>query len=345
MEEELQELKEVILKLKAENEKLKQEQMVSPGPSGHPSTASPATFAPQRERLVVVPRERKCPSFRGRTGISLGEWLEEVQACTRSRQLTEVEQALFLFDHLDGEARDEIRFRPREEREDPARVIAALRELYGCSDSYVALQKAFFSRYQQEGETIQEFSLALMSLMAAVKQQAPTEMPNAGELLRDQFVEHVSDSALRRELKQFVRRNVSATLLEVRAEAIRWEREGSSGGARGRSYSVPSAFGLQYGVQCPQTAAAPPIQSELAEMREMLKLQQEQLSKLAEGLSALQGPRRSSNPMSRGPLICRRCWQPGHFAKDCDGVRVSSQPAAQSQQSGRPLTRVAPSEN
>lgn len=119
-------------------------------------------------------------------------------------------------------------------------------------------RRRFFPLRKQEGETLQEFSLALMSLMAAVEQQAPTQMPIAEELLRDQFVEHVIDGSFRRELKQFMRRNPTATLLDVRAEAIMWEHEGSSGGARGRSNSVPSAFGLQHGVQCPQTAINPP---------------------------------------------------------------------------------------
>ena len=75
-----------------------------------------------------------------------------------------------------------------------------------CAESYVALQEAFFSRRQHEGETLLEFSLALMGLMTSVKQRAPSGIPNAEVLLRDQFVEHVLDGPLRRELKQFVRR-------------------------------------------------------------------------------------------------------------------------------------------
>lgn len=66
-----------------------------------------------------------------------------------------------------------------------------------------------------------EFSLALMSLQERVKQQSSTAMPNAGILLRDQFVEFVLDPALRRELKQYVRRQPMCTFLEVQGEAIR----------------------------------------------------------------------------------------------------------------------------
>lgn len=81
--------------------------------------------------------------------------------------------------------------------------------------SYVALQEPFFSRRQHEGETI-AFSLALMGLMTSVKQRTPGGLPNAEVLLRDEFVEHVVDGSLRRELKRFARRQPAATLLEVR---------------------------------------------------------------------------------------------------------------------------------
>lgn len=328
MEEELQQLRDLVRQLQADKEQLLQERAA---PQVSPSTAPPVSSVSASsatltgasvavtERLVVVPRDRKCPMFNGKTGVSIAEWIEEAQACMRARHLSTADQAFFLCDHLEGEAREEIRYRSSAERGDPVRVLAILRELYGCAQSYVTLQQAFFSRQQQEGETLQEFSLALMALMEQVRQSAPDGLLNAEVLLRDQFVEHVLDSSLRRELKQFVRRHPIATLLEVRGEAIRWEREGFSGGARERSHSLPSIYGLQYGVQgnaCPAPPVNPP-HSELGELKELLKCQQEQLNQLTQTVASLQ-TRRPRN----GPLICLRCQQPGHFARDCEGDRV-----------------------
>lgn len=71
--------------------------------------------------------------FNGKTGIGVAEWVEEVQACARAHHLSAADQALFIFDHLEGEAREEIKFHPGEERRDPARVLTILKELYGCS--------------------------------------------------------------------------------------------------------------------------------------------------------------------------------------------------------------------
>lgn len=51
------------------------------------------------------------------------------------------------------------------ERGDPVRILAILKELYGCAESHVVKQAALFSRKQQEGETLLEFSLSLIGLM------------------------------------------------------------------------------------------------------------------------------------------------------------------------------------
>lgn len=206
--------------------------------------------------------------FSGKTGMSIVEWTEEVQACMRACRLSVVDQALFMFDHLQGEAREEIKYRTSAEREDPAKILAILGDLYGCTQSYVTLQQAFFFRKQQEGETLREFSLALMALMERVKWCAPDGLPNAGVLLRDQFVEHVLDGALRRELMQLVRRQPTITLLALRAEAIRWEREGLPGGAMERSHSLPAMYGLQYGVQS-NPRPAPLASSQGSELNEL----------------------------------------------------------------------------
>lgn len=363
-ESELQELRDLVAQLRADNSLLRQEQRDSqPGGSSnvssevsHPSTLAPPSgganaIAP--ERLVFVPRDRKCPYFNGRSGANINEWVEEAQACMRARYLSAIDQAFFLFDHLEGEAREEIKYRPAAEREDPNKIIGILKDLYGCSQSYVALQEAFFCRKQQDGETLQEFSLALMSLMERVKQRAPAGMSNAGVLLRDQFTEHVLDSSLRRELKQLVRRCPTSTLLEVREEAIRWEREGMPGGARGRSYSVPSAHGIQYAVH---SGARPPggnsfQRSELSELKDILKQQQEQLNQLTQTVALLhntQHSSQSSRPPRGGSVICRRCQRPGHYARECEAPRPHPQPPPAtfpSSSGGRPSYPRAPAEN
>lgn len=198
----MRELRELVAQLKSDNERLRQEQVsvaqLVPSNVSIPVVPAPPLVdagASTAERFVFVPRDRKCPKFSGRLGIGVDEWVEEAQACIRLRRLSTADQAFFLVDHLEGEAREEIRYRSVDEREDPKQIIRVLRELYGCTKSYVVLQESFFSRRQQEGETLVEFSLALMSLLEKVKNQSPHGIPNGEILIRDQFVEYVNDCA------------------------------------------------------------------------------------------------------------------------------------------------------
>jgi len=325
--EDLQELRDLVRQLQADKEQLLKERaepnspQSAPGPSGAgPSSGVNMDLLPP-ERLLYIPRERKCPSFRGPSGIPVEDWVEEVRATIRARHLRPIDQAYFIFDHLDGEAKDEIRYRPRADREDPERILVILQDLYGCSKSYVSLQQSLFSRKQLEGESLQEFSHALYCLMEKIERCAPKGMPNAATLLRDQFIEHVCDSDLRRELKRVVRQHPSYSLLEIRAEATRWEREGRPDEPRGRSYSLSALSAPQRASNVPPSS---PASGEMAAIKNMLEKQQEQLNKLTQGLLALQTAPRPLQPNRSGPVICRRCQKPGHYARECDNVRVAS---------------------
>ncbi|KAL3967482.1 carboxypeptidase B2 [Sarotherodon galilaeus] len=345
MEEELTQLRDLVAQLQAENRRMRQERgSEQPGTSAAATASSnnghSAVSAPATERLIYIPRERKCPWFNGKTGIGIAEWVEEVQACLRVRHLSPADQALFIYDHLEGEPREEIKYRLPEEKDDPEKILTILQELYGCTKSYVSLQEEFFSRRQQEGETLQEFSHALMCLMDRVAKQSPHVLLNKDVLLRDQFVENVLDCFLRRELKQYVRSHPTTTLMDVRHEAILWERGGMPGGGRDRSYSVPPALGFQHTVQEVPFRGSPagiaPYASEIRELKEILKSQQEQLNQLAKSLAALNSAP-TPYPASRNKaVICRRCQKVGHFARECP-----SEPTVVPVQSAGTATQVS----
>ena len=101
----MQQLKELVLQLKADNERLRQERAAPLGGHGVAASSAPPGSAPfvgvaaVTERLVVIPRDRKCPN--GRTGIGIADWVEEVQACMRAHHLSAADQARFIFDHLE----------------------------------------------------------------------------------------------------------------------------------------------------------------------------------------------------------------------------------------------------
>ena len=73
--------------------------------------------------------------------------------------------------------------------------------------------------------------------MEKIERCSQNGIPNSAS---DQFVEHVCASDLRRKLKGVVRQHPGSSLLEIRAEALRWEREGRPDEHRGRSHSLPA---------------------------------------------------------------------------------------------------------
>lgn len=328
MEEELQRLREEMAQLRAENERLSR----ASGSTGGERLSSQAsgssgnvTTPPQRrEQTVYLPRERKCPKFSGSSvpgALTVDKWVEEVESCLRARHMSQSDKALFVYDHLEGAARIEIKFREQSVKEDSGQILAVLQEVYGCSKSYVSLQQKFFDRKQKEGESLQDFSHGLMALMEQVQLCNPQAMSNSQILLRDQFCENVRDHMLRRELKRMVRQNGELSQLDVRREAIRWVEEGQP---TREKYVRPLPQTCE--AQATATSEAVGIdKSELAELKSMFLKQQAQLDIITQTLNSTMGAGRGRG-MARGSRfqrapdsrpICIKCMQPGHIARYC----------------------------
>lgn len=342
------------------------------GPSAEerPTVSSAA----RSERYIYLPRERKCPRFSGRASDSLPvvEWVDEARRSLGMRYMSQSEQALFILDHLDGEAKNEIRFRSAAEKNDPEKIFNILIEIYGCTKSFIALQKQFFQRKQLEGESIWEFSHALLSLMEAITRRNSAGIPNPDHTVRDQFAENVRDGLLRRELKRSIRLNPDSSFLTIRSEAVRWVEEGDHVGMpRTRAYSCDSR--AQVTGECSthsasaravesQSASTPPA-NEFAELKEGFRQQQLLLNAVLERLGPAQHPptqRFTSGGPRRRPFqfhpdgrpICWRCEQPGHIARFCQNGgrgdlshRVQRGPAASVREVEAVSDAVTQSEN
>lgn len=296
------------------------------GTAGNASSSATGTQPVRREQALFIPRERRCPKFSGSAtagSLSVEEWIEEAQSGIRATYMSKFDKALFLFDHLEGEARNEIKYRPLATSENPESIIEVLKEVYGCAKSYVYWQQRFFNRKQKENESLFEFSHALIELLDKVKQSNEDAIRNSDIVLRDQFCENVCDPMLRRELKRVVRADSGLTLLAVRKEAIRWVQEGQSN--RDRSARALGASSEAHVVSQCVTA---PQSSEFTELKDLVLKQQAQLDMLVRQLGHPSG-RSQGPPLHRGGRykrapngqpICLRCGQPGHIARYCQAA-------------------------
>lgn len=309
MAEELDRLRAKIRDLEAERDRLQlQRDDAEDGPS---TQELPQGNVGAMDRIIYLPRERKCPVFRGTHGIGVEDWVEEVKASMRVRHVGPMDKAAFIFDHLEGEAREEIKYRSAAERDDPDKVFEILKELYGCQKPYVSLQEEFFSRRQLDGESLQEYSHALFCLADKVEANAPYRLTNIPVMLRDQFAQNVDNSDLRRELKRHIRNNPNCTVLDIRAEAMRWEHEG---GITNKTSHVPTFCAVQNASSPLLVESTPSIASQLATLSSIVQKQQEQLDQIIRTLASMQSV---ASPPGSDPVICYRCQQSGHIARFC----------------------------
>ena len=354
--EELLALREEVLRLRVANEQLTEGRganidtgSITPTTSANSggftssrNSASLNALAPQAERFVYIQRERKCPHFSGskaRSDLSIHDWIENVESCLRDRHMSAREKALFLYDHLEGEAKAEIRFRSLAEREQPDTILDILKELYGSSSSFVSLQKMFFDRKQKEGESLKEFSHSLWALIEDIKRAYPNRLTDPDTLVRDQFLEHVRDVSLRRELKSIVRQRPSISFLALRQEAIKWVEEGER--PSGQTRASLHHCGIDVDVEGSCRAVGVGKGPELSVLQEQFKHQQSQIDSIMTSLSKIE--RALGQPAARpykpnlqftpeGLPICLRCQKPGHVLRQCrqgQRPRSSSVPSAQ----------------
>ena len=242
-------LREQLEKLSLEMGKVKEEK---------PQTHSPS--------FLLMPAQKKIKSFSGRDQeFTVEDFLYDIQAAISVRSLSDEDKTHFIFQHLEGPAREEVKLRPFSERKTVSQICQILQETFGVKSTGVHLQRLFFECRQKEGDNLREYSHKLMEALNKAIGKCSYLKHSQDRLLCEQFAEGVRDPILKRHLKKELRDHLDISFLRLRKEAVDWAEEDDSREAK-EKVSVHVA-----------QVARPSVSQELSEMKQLLKDQQHQI--------------------------------------------------------------------
>ncbi|KAK3101109.1 hypothetical protein FSP39_000999 [Pinctada imbricata] len=175
--------------------------------------------------VVYMRSDRKFPKFGGRptkdSDPLVDEWITDMREHIRSSPSRDNHMD-FVMDHLTGNAKSEIRLRPHDQRETGEQILDILEQLYQPKDTLTQLQQKFYQRDQQTNETLESYSLALMTLTDQITRRAGKTLPDQDKVLTERFIDGITEQHLRQELRKFSLEQGPIPFLEFRHLMLRW---------------------------------------------------------------------------------------------------------------------------
>ena len=164
------------------------------------------------------------PRFLGRTVLpsdpTIDEWLSEFDVFVRLCGVPG--GAVVLGDYLGACAKKETLCHPDEVHRDFGALVCQLRRVFGPWETVTSLYAEFYSRLQSVGETLAEYSRALIRLHWHIEGAAPTvaerqtlSVPGDGAL-QNPFIVSVRDEWVRHELRRLMLRSAARHFIVVR---------------------------------------------------------------------------------------------------------------------------------
>ncbi|XP_059143569.1 uncharacterized protein LOC131930930 [Physella acuta] len=261
---------------------------------------------------IVPPREILIRKFHGDShGYEVERFIDEVQSLWRARRDVSVEERKDLLWQYLGEAvREELSCRGDDLQRDPEASIRLLREVYGEKRSVSQLMAQLQMVVQGQHESVRAYSHRLhRAFKALVARQGTLQVPQTNaEFLRDQFMEKLSQSSVRRQLQELVFRDPKIPFLAIRDAAIRWSGDEDPG-------TEPAyVAALHARPKEEPTLPRSKLEDRVDKLAEQLSALLTQLAQNPQVSSSRRVPRRRPEAETR---MCYNCNQQGHLARNC----------------------------
>lgn len=278
--------------------------------------------------FLLMPSQKRIKSFTGKEGdVLLEDWLCDIHASIASRPLADEDKVHFMFQHLEGAAREEVKLRPECDRNTVEKLVSILQEVFGVKATGVQLQRQFFECKQRSSQSLRDFSHHLMELLNKVVSKCNHLGLSKDRLLCDQFAEGVSDQFLRKHLKKQLRDNPSMPFLRLRREATEWAEEDNDIGTTAKA-TVQEARSTKSTSTVVDEIKQ--MKSLLDEQRQVIREQQSQINQLLKATTESIGrdavpPPSTTPPQARAESsapnqprpYCEHCQRIGHRTSAC----------------------------
>lgn len=318
------------------------------------------------QRTVYINRDRKVTKFSGRPSNenepTVEEWIDDVQQHIKCMTSTE-EKLQFINDHLQGKAKDEIRVRADSEKTSVEQIFEILKSVFQDADTVAHIQQLFYQRDQKKDESLQDYSLQLLKLVDRLIKKGSGVIGDKNLMLKERFIDGVSDFQLRREMRRFSRDHPDCSFHAFRQEILRWTEDGTT-----RKASVVTSSGIETAeVNAGKTEVKSNSEQPSQELLKLIQGQQELITKQQQQLELLaslmkensslekrqqpytnrtrgfprsrgynRGMRGRGRGQGQGPrsVKCFNCNEEGHYARQCpkESAEVTVQSAANQNQ-------------
>ena len=149
----------------------------------------------------------------------INEWIQDAKQHLKTIDSNDAKLD-FIFDNIGGQCKDEIRLRPESERNTPEKIFEIIRTVFTNFQTLASLQQQFYQRNQGQGESLQNFSLALMTIVDKIEHKDSKAITDKDTMLREKFVDGIRDDSLRREMRRYLHQYKTMKFPEFRATVM-----------------------------------------------------------------------------------------------------------------------------